>query len=150
MPLVQKSIEINAPVETVFDFIANQPERMPDWWQAIKLQERVTPPPTRIGSVSRYVYKMLGISLKGEHQVAEMTENRRLQVKTLSGLESAFTFDFEPLNNRTRLTVNVNYELPGAIIGQFIDKLAIEMQNERHLEVGLQNLKDIMESKQAI
>lgn len=147
MPHVEQSITIDAPPDAVFDLIANQPERMPEWWHAFELQTRVTPPPTAIGSVSRYVYNMMGVKIKGEHQVIEMAENAHLMVKTMSGIDSAFEFTFAPMDGGTELTVRVEYTLPGSVLGQLLNRLAIEQRNERDLVEGLQNLKQIVEAE---
>jgi uncharacterized membrane protein len=147
MPLVEKSIEINAPVQSVFQMIANQPERQPEWWPPMELQERVTPAPTRLGSKSRYVYNMMGVKIKGEHEVLDMRENEYLKVKTISGIDSTFEFIFAPEADSSRLTVRVDYKLPGAIIGQLLNKLVIEQKNESDLEEGLANLKQILEQE---
>ena len=147
MPYVEQSITIYAPPYVVFDLVANQPERMPEWWHAFELQTRVSPPPTAVGSVSRYVYNMMGVKIKGEHQVVEMDENARLVVKTSSGIDSAFEFTFAPTNGGTELTVRVEYTLPGSVLGQLLNRLAIEQRNERDLAEGLQNLKQIVETE---
>jgi uncharacterized membrane protein len=151
MPFVEKTVEIQAPVETVFQFIAHSPERMAEWLPPIQLQERITPPPTVVGSTSRYVYNMLGIHIKGEHKVIEMVENRHLLVKTTSGIEASFDFTFASIYHaeRTLLTVRVNYALPGAIVGQLFNRVTIEKRNAEDLATGLQNLKQIMESAKA-
>jgi uncharacterized membrane protein len=107
----------------------------------------VTPPPTAVGSVSRYVYNMLGVKIKGEHQVVELDENARLVVKTMSGIDSAFEFTFTPSDSGTELTVRVEYTLPGSVLGQLLNRLAIEQRNERDLAEGLQNLKQIVEAE---
>ena len=145
MPSVKKTIEIGVPPETVFDVIANQPERMPEWWTPMELQERVTPPPTQKGSISRYVYNMMGVKIKGEHEVVEMIPNERLKVRTNSGLDSTFIYSFEAAGGNTLLTVEVDYSLPGSLLGKLLNKLAIEHKNETDLEEGLQNLKAILE-----
>lgn len=146
MPHVEQSIVINAPVEAVFDLIAHQPERMAEWWPPIELQERVTPPPTTIGSISRYVYNMMNVTIRGEHEVLEMEENRRLLVQTTSGIDSAFVFEFSPEGESvTRLTIRVNYTLPGSVIGQLVNRVLIEERNLADLQEGLQNLKRILE-----
>jgi len=147
MPYVEQSIDIQAPVEAVYDMIANQPERMADWWPPIELQERVTPPPTDLGSVSRYVYNMMGVKIRGEHEVLEMIPNEHLRVKTTSGIDSQFDFHFEPSGNGTNLTIRVDYTLPGSVIGQLLNKIAIERKNEQDLEEGLHNLKQIVENE---
>jgi uncharacterized membrane protein len=147
MPYVEQSIDIYAPVEAVYDIIANQPERMAEWWPPMELQERVTPPPTALGSVSRYVYNMMGVPIRGEHKVLALTPNEHLQVKTTSGIDSQFDFHFQPSDYGTYLTIRVDYTLPGSVIGQLLNKLAIEKKNEHDLEEGLRNLKQIMENE---
>jgi len=147
MPHVEQSIDIHAPVEAVFHIIANQPERMAEWWPPIELQERVTPPPTNVGSVSRYVYNMMGVKIKGEHEVLEMAPNQHLVVKTISGIDSQFDFHFTPSGSGTNLTIRVDYTLPGSVLGQLLNRLAIEKKNEQDLEEGLQNLKQIVENE---
>lgn len=145
MPLVEQSTEIQSPLHAVFGMIANQPERQAEWWPPIELSERVSPPPTRIGSVSRYVYNMMGVKIKGEHEVLEMRENEYLKVKTISGIDSTFEFIFHPSGSGTHLTIRVDYRLPGSVIGQLLNKLVIEQKNESDLREGLVNLKTILE-----
>lgn len=145
MPYVEQSIEIASPVEAVFDLIAHQPERMAEWWPPIELQERVTPPPTVVGSMSRYVYNMMNVSIRGEHEVTDMTENQRIVVKTVSGINSMFDFTFEPVAAGTRLTIRVDYSLPGSVIGQLVNRAIIEDRNIQDLQEGLANLKAIVE-----
>ncbi|MCZ7545003.1 MAG: SRPBCC family protein [Anaerolineae bacterium] len=149
MPYVEQEIVIDAPPEVVFDMIANRPEQMPAWWPPIEAQERVTPPPTRVGSRSSYVYKMMGVGIRGEHEVKEMTPNAHLKVTTISGIDSTFDFHFEPAGEgSTRLVVRVDYTLPGSFLGQMLNRLVIEKKNEEDLITGLQNLKAMLESGQ--
>lgn len=147
MPLVEQSIDIQTPVSTVFEMVADQPERQAEWWPPIELQERVSPPPTQLGSVSRYVYNMMGVKIKGEHEVVELVPNEYLKVKTTSGIDSTFEFIFAPNGDGTYLTIRVDYKLPGSVIGQLLNKLVIEQKNESDLREGLANLKAILESE---
>jgi uncharacterized membrane protein len=147
MPFVEQEITIATPPEKVFDLIANQPERMADWWPPIEEQKRVTPPPTRIGSRSSYAYKMMGVVIRGEHEVMEMTPGAHLKVQTISGIDSTFDFHFELVGEgATRLVVRVDYTLPGSFLGQMLNRLVIEKKNEEDLAQGLKNLKSILES----
>jgi uncharacterized membrane protein len=146
VPQVQQTIKIEAPVEKVFALVAEQPERMGEWWPPIEIQERLTPPPTQVGSRSRYQYNMMGIKVRGEHEVMQFIPNQRLYVKTLTGIDSAFDFQFDALDSaHTNLTVRVEYMLPGSVLGRILDKTLVERENVRHLEVGLENLKRILE-----
>lgn len=150
MPHVEQWIDIQAPAEVVFALVAHDPERMPEWWEAFETQQRISPPPTAVGSISRYVYNMMGIRIKGEHQVVQLDENRRMLVKTISGIDSMFDFSFTPTETGTRLNVRIAYSLPGSVLGQLLNRLTIEQKNERDLVTALHNLKQIVERERAV
>src|SRR5690606_3065397 len=116
----------------------------------IELQERVTPPPTAIGSVARYVYNMMNVSIRGEHQVTQLAENQHLVVETISGIDSRFHFYFEPVAQGTSLRIKVDYSLPGSVIGQLMNRVMIEDKNIKDLQDGLANLKRIVEREIAV
>ncbi len=148
MPHVEQSIKIQAPVEAVFSLVAHQPERMAEWWPPIELQERVTPPPTVVGSISRYVYNMMNVEIRGEHQVMQLDANAHLVVQTISGIDSAFDFEFTPNEDgSTTLNIRVDYSLPGSVIGQLMNRVFIEERNLADLREGLENLKRIVEAE---
>lgn len=151
MPQVQQTIKIDAPVEKVFTFVTEQPERMAEWWPPIELQERLTPSPTQVGSRSRYQYNMMGIKVRGEHEVMQFVANQRLYIKTLTGIDCAFDFQFEAAEaNHTQLTMRIEYMLPASVLGRILDKTLVERENVQNLEVGLANLKRILEQGLAI
>jgi len=56
---------------------------------------------------------MMGIRIKGEHQVLQIEDRQHLVVRTLSGLDSMFDFSLAEIDGATRLTVRVAYSLPG-------------------------------------
>ncbi len=150
MPQVEQSIEISAPPDAVFALIADQPERMPEWWTLFEQQERVTPPPTAVGSVSRYVFNLMGIRIKGEHQVLQIDPAKHLVIKTLSGIDGMFDFTLTGTDDGgTRLTVRAAYALPGSVLGQRINRLTIEQKNERDLQEGLLSLKALIEGERS-
>ena len=146
MPYAEQSIVIHAPPAAVFDFIVHQPERMPDWWRAFHLHERVTPPPTVVGSISRYAYNMMGVRIKGEHKVIDMEANAHLLIRTLSGIDSMLEFTFAPVDGGTELTIRFDYALPGSVLGGLVNRPAIEQHNERDLIESLNRLKQMLET----
>lgn len=148
MPQVEQSIVIQAPPEAVFALLADQPERISAWWPSFELQQRVTPPPTAVGSVARYVYNMMGIRIKGEHQVLQCESPTHLVVRTLTGIDSMFDFSLTATDDGTRLLVRVAYALPGSMLGQRLNRLSIEQKNERDLAQGLENLKALVEAEE--
>ncbi len=92
---------------------------------------------------------MLGMRIKGEHQVMQYDENRRLVVKTLSGIDCMFEFGFIPTETGTTVTVRVAYSLPGSVLGQVLNRLTIEQKNERDLITALETLKALVEEEEA-
>jgi len=155
MPRLQHAIAIYAPPERVFNMVAEYPERMPDWWSAFEMQQRVTPPPTIIGSVSRYVYNMMGVKIKGYMSIVELTPNTHVHMRTTSGLDASFQFIIDPFNDedgvqRTTFAIQVDYALPGAVLGKFLNRQTLEQKNERDLHQALINLKALIETHVAV
>ncbi len=146
MPRVEKSVLLHAPIDQVFSLIADEPERMSIWWPPIESHKRISPPPTQIDSVSRYVYNILGLRIKGDYQVQTFSRNERFVIHSISGVDSLFDFRFEVYDQRvTHVTVVVEYQLPGAIIGQLLKRSEIEAENVNNLENGLKNLRRLLE-----
>ncbi len=150
MPQIEQSILIQASPSAVFSVIAHEPERMPEWWTALEIQQRVTPPPTAVGSIAHYVYNMLGMRIKGEHQVLVYEAPRHLVVRTVSGIDSMFDFSLAALDgDETQLTMRVAYTLPGSVLGHLINRRTIEQQNEQVVAESLNNLKALVEAEVA-
>ncbi len=146
MPKVEQHIKIDRPVEEVFSLIADQPEQIAAWWPTFDLQQRITPAPTKTGSVLRYVYDMMGIRIKGQQQVQEFVRNERLITRTISGFDSIFDFQFQALGRDTTvLTIIFDYRLPGALLSQLFSRAAIEFENAKSLNTALINPKQRLE-----
>ena len=47
----------------------------------------------------------------------------------------------------SRVALEIDYELPGGLIGQLIDRAYVEGHNEREAEQSLQNLKELLEGR---
>lgn len=145
MAEVEKSIQIKAPIHLVFNMIANQPERTSDWWKALRKHERLTQPPTAVGSRTAYEYNMMGILIHGEHEVVNLVENERITVRTLSGVRADLTFQMQPIRGGTELTLTVTYNLPVGPMDDAVNRLAIEEKNLFDIQDALRNLKRLLE-----
>lgn len=47
---------------------------------------------------------------------------------------------------RSRVELDLDYELPGGFAGEFVDRAYAERRNEREAEHSLHNLKDLLEA----
>lgn len=143
MPKIQKSIFINAPVEKVFEFMA-QPENMPEIWPSF--QEVKDPKEMPDGGYSyNWVYKMAGMRFTGATETTEFKQNQRVVEKNTGGIPSNFVWTYAAENGGTRLTVEVDYSIPGALLGKLAEPF-ITRQNEHEADTVLANLKARMET----
>lgn len=53
----------------------------------------------------------------------------------------------EPMPYGSRIDLHVDYDLPGGVLGDLLDKLYVERRNEREAEHSLQNLKELVEGR---
>jgi hypothetical protein len=61
---------------------------------------------------------------------------------TTSGWQS---WDFKPEDAGTLVTVEMEYSVPGSLLGKVADRLIIERMQERDIHHSLENLKALME-----
>jgi uncharacterized protein YndB with AHSA1/START domain len=149
---VETSIEIKAPPEKVWEMLAL--DRFPEWQvgsgfsslhveEGVKFTSEVNTPEDkyRVGASARpTTYDQLTFkvteSLKNE-KIAYLIEE--------PGRESTITIVLEPVEEGTRLTYSVSYEMPWGVFGKFIEKL-FKGKFVRQLEVEiLGKLKSILE-----
>jgi uncharacterized membrane protein len=54
-----------------------------------------------------------------------------------------------PTGAGSRVELEVDYDLPGGVLGDIVDKLYVERRNEREAEHSLHNLKELVEGANA-
>jgi uncharacterized membrane protein len=142
MARIHKSVEIKVPVEKVFSYI-DDPRNSPEWITNMIEVSDVTG--SGVGKHFNWVWKMAGIKLNGESTNTEYISNKRIVLKTKGGIDATWDFKFESQKNVTTLDVDVDYSVPVPVLGKLAEKLILK-RNERDLEMGLMNLKEILET----
>jgi len=143
MKKITRTIEIKAPVQRVYDFLT-QAENLPSIWPNMVSVSNVTAASNGSHDFD-WVYKMAGIHFKGHAETQEAISGKLLRMRNQAGIPSTFRWMFEGLNGgATRLTVAIEYEIPGAIFGKIAEALLVKL-NERDCDTLLANLKDAME-----
>jgi uncharacterized membrane protein len=143
MHKVQRTIDIKAPVQRVYDFIA-QPTNLPGIWPSMVEVSNVV---TRSGDARDFdwVYKMAGVRLKGHTTTEETRPGAFLRTRTEGAIQSTFRWTFKGLDGMgTKLTCEVEYTIPVPVLGKIGEALVAKL-NEREMETTLANLKDVME-----
>lgn len=143
MTKIMRDVHIKAPVEKVFDFLAdpaNLPELVPDF---LKIEN---PRASVLGGHDYdWVYKTSDTQLAGTLEVIEFLTNRQIVTKSTKDIEGVFTWNFDsPSDDDTHLTLEIEYEAPASLLNEHDEKAIAE-----ELDALLKNVKSEIESEVA-
>lgn len=142
MAKIEKSIFINAPVKKVFSFMA-EPNNLPEIWPSLIEVKNVQLLPNG-GYCYDWVYKLAGMRLEGQAEWTEFARNKRIVDRNESTIPSSFLWSYRPEDDGTRVTVSIEFTIPGAALGRLAESV-IHKMNEQEAETLLANLKVRME-----
>jgi hypothetical protein len=118
----------------------------------IKKSIIIRAPPNKLYSRSARMARLhahtvgMGGDIRGELDIKY--KNERVAWRTISGDIAMFgTITLRPVDEGTKLTYTINYELPYSILGKVIDKLKIRQTIEKGMTKSLQDLKNRVEKK---
>jgi len=137
MPRVHRAIDIKAPVDRIFSYVED-PRNAPEW-----INSMVEVRDIRRGHYN-WSWNMAGIELDGETDMVEEIPNEKMVIRSKGSIESTWTFKFKPHGNTTHLDLDIDYTIPASVKGKKAEVLVMR-QNEREMEIDLENIKDRME-----
>jgi uncharacterized membrane protein len=140
MATIRRSIAIRAPVEQVFEYVAD-PTHLPEIWPSMAAVRNVQVHPT--GSSFDWDYKLLGMRIHGHSDPVEMVKNQRQVTRSVKGIPNTFRWLYESRAGETIVTLEVDYEVP--LLGRLATGV-VGRVNEREAETLLNNLKRKMEA----
>lgn len=139
---IESSVTIDAPVERVFDFIADV-ERQPEWIGAVTSVSEVSDSPARVGTTFMLSLAMMGKSAEARQEVTTLEPHRAFTQKTTSGpIPTEIAITLESSGEGT-LVRNVT-EADISSLGRFAAPL-VTRTIRRQLEVDMQTLREILE-----
>jgi uncharacterized membrane protein len=142
MAEIHKTMTIDAPAERVFDLL-DDPRAIPSYTPNVERVEDVRQTEQRIGDTFRVIYKAVGMTFEEKFTITEHTRPTRLASRFENGMKGTFLYQVAPQGERTTLTVDVQYELPGGALGKAIDALVLERTNEKTIDKQLENLRQM-------
>lgn len=148
MTTVERSIEINAPRKAVIAYQADPANVLRD--DNIYRFEADESWPAA-GGTATIGFKTMAFNVEGTTTVTEYDPESGLFAWRLDadGFEPSHWRDtLEEHGDRTTLTRYVEYELPGSVLGQVLDRLVVERQNAKQMENGLEQIKKGIEEMQ--
>lgn len=155
MTVIQKNVEINAPLSEVFTYFA-RPEHMADQFPE-NMGLSVIPVEVKngfgVGTIFRISGDFDGKRLEWDCETIDYVPMRKIVAKMIEGPFKSWqiTVSFEELGDRRcRTGMEVEYEMPMGPLGGFMDKIKLRKIAERGMENGLYRVKALLEGTGSI
>jgi uncharacterized protein YndB with AHSA1/START domain len=148
MAHITRSIEINRPPQEVFDALTDL-RRLPSWSTIVVETRNVSKGPLQQGDTFQQTVRVAGIHLESDWRVTKLDRPHQLayEATAVGGGRLVMTQTVTAVTEGSRLEIDVDYQLPGGILGDLLDQAYVERRNEREAEHSLHNLKDLLERR---
>ncbi len=146
MPVVRRSTDIVIPMDQVFH-AAVDPGRWEHWYAGLSSPDRITGR-GEPGSTVETHYAMAGMRLPIRIEVknVDITPTHCTWKGSFSGgISGTQTFTYTPTDQGTHVDVEIEYKVPGSVLGKIANSLFIEKLQENATEQTLANLKAMLE-----
>jgi len=142
MVAVSERIEVDAPVEAVFDYMDdphNQSEISPSITDIRDVEQDET------GKSLAFTYEMAGVSLDGRLETETYDPETEIVFDMQGALSGTITWEFEPTDGGTQVTYGAEYDFPSDVLEAVVRPFAARY-DERELRTTLENLKTRVET----
>ena len=145
MPTVTQTVDIGAPVDRVYSFIADRPEGATSFIPGLNRISNVSPPKADVGQTWEYEFNWFGLVISGQTRCTTLDRPRSYQFQTITGNRSTWTYGFEPKDAKTRVTLKVDYDVPQNMVARYASQGTLEKMNQERAAEALSNLKGLLE-----
>ncbi len=156
MTVVTKSIDIKAPIDSVFTYFA-RPEHVSDQLKTDMVGMTVVPMDIKegmgVGTTFRIIGNFGGKRLEWDCETVEFEKEERISAKQIDGPFKRWIIvnEFEARgDNLTRVTMTVDYAMPFGPLGSIMDKAKFAKSAERGMETALYNVRGLLEGNGSI
>ena len=148
MAHIKDSIYIAAPPEKVHAFAADI-KKWPVWYVGLGEAERVEGDNSP-GTVIKQSYTFMGMHIPVTTTITENSTDaaggRHWRAENEGSLAGWQTWDYIPKDGGTMVEVEIEYAVPGSVLGKVADRLFVERNQERTIHHTLENLKQLTEA----
>jgi len=130
---------VEAPIDQVFDYAVDF-SRTAEWNVSVVKMEP-GPPLAKVGDRFKGTMTLLGRVYEGEGEVTAIERPRMFAFVSSSpmGGHQNWTSQLTPSGTGTDIESEIDYELPGSILGSIADRLFVERQVQRMLDQSRDN-----------
>ncbi len=150
MPTIEQTVDVAAPVETVWNIITD-PTLIPKLVPAIISVETDPPGPARVGQKGHWVGKIAGRKTESFIEVTEVVPNKRTVLSQRpGGLFKTFssTITLEPSKRGTRASQTLQYEASMGYLGKVLSIILVNRTVNKNAKGFLTNVKELAELKE--
>lgn len=140
-----QSTTISAPPKKVYEFIS-EATRATSFIPGLSRIHDVKPAVTQPGQTWNYEFDWFGFVVSGDSKCTKSESPKVYEFQTLTGNPSTWTYQIEPDGSNTRLTLAVQYEVPGNVVARFASQPVFEKMNQDRAVEVVANIKAMLES----
>jgi carbon monoxide dehydrogenase subunit G len=140
-----QSTTISAPPKKVYEFIS-EATRATSFIPGLSRIHDVKPTATQPGQTWHYEFDWFGFVVSGDSKCTKSESPKVYEFQTLTGNPSTWTYQIEPDGSNTRLTLAVQYEVPGNVVARFASQPVFEKMNQDRAVEVVANIKAMLES----
>ena len=146
MAKLTRSIEIDAPVEKVFDFALDVGKLWTSWPEDVAVRD-VELTPDGVGTSARLFSHFFAIHLEGTVEYTEVVPNEHIAASVhFFGENPTWMFTFEPADDGTKMTAEGEWHAKVPVVGKRLDGMMVK-EHEEGLESLLETVKSQVEAE---
>ena len=147
MSEVKAHIDIDAPIETVWDTIMD-PQRLGDWVTIHKSVKNASPPPLKAGATMEQSMSVRGVTFKVHWNLASAKAPNLADWQGIGPArsEARIRYELAETDSGTRFTYHNEFYPPGGKLGKVASRFIVGATSEREAENSLKKLKRLLES----
>lgn len=140
MPKVTESALVAAPAEKVFQMFV-EPQRAVMFVPGLSRINNISPDKRSWD----FEFNWLGLVISGHSECTASEAPKRYQFKTLTGNKSTWTYRCEPDGANTRLSLEVEYEVPQQQLARFASETVLQKMNQNTAREIVSHIKTLLE-----
>ena len=143
---ISRSVAIRRAPADVFALLIDV-HRLPEWATTVVETRDLSHPSLQVGCTFRQAFRLLGREFDSKWRVTTFEPPHRIAYSATStkGGSLEMTQTVRPDGDGSEVRFDIDYDLPGGLVGQMIDRAGAEQQAGREAERSLRNLRGLLE-----